>query len=151
MRWRLLLLSFWLAGAAGASACGGDGSNDGGSCAADAKKDVYAPGLTKTDGDLAVRVVDAAPAPPAMGTNTLTLEVASADRPVDDAKLTVTPFMPAHGHGSGVDPVVTSLGGGRYRVADVYFMMPGTWTLTVRVERAGAAAREVVFAFCLEK
>lgn len=148
---RPLLLSFSFFCLAAGSACGSDGSSDGGSCAADTKKDVYAPGLTKTDGEIAVRVVDASPAPPAMGTNTLTVEIASADRPVDDAKLTVTPFMPAHGHGSGIDPVVTSLGGGRYRMANVYFMMPGTWTLTVRVERPGAAAREVVFAFCLEK
>lgn len=145
---RLLLLSSLLALSAG---CGSGGSNEGGSCAADSNKDVYAPGLTKTAEEVAVRLVLAEPAPPKMGTNTLTLEIRAADRPVEDATVTVTPFMPAHGHGSGIPPVVTSLGGGSYRVADVYFMMRGTWTLTVRVERPGGVAREVVFAFCLEK
>lgn len=128
-----------------------DGSSGGGACAADARKDVYAAGLSKGAGGLSVRIASATPAPPAKGLNQVMLELTDgAGAPVEHATITLTPFMPDHGHGSPVAPVVTAAGGGRYGVEDVYLPMAGLWTLTVKVETAGAAPREAVFSFCLD-
>src|SRR5690606_21035119 len=42
----------------------------------------------------------------------------------------VEPWMPAHGHGSPSEVVVTPLGGGEFEM-DVHFSMSGYWELTV--------------------
>ncbi len=70
------------------------------------------------------------------GTNAFVVEVrdaAGARAAVDGAYLDVTSTMPAMGHGSPVTPKVHALGGGRYRVEEVVFNMPGTWEVRYRV------------------
>jgi hypothetical protein len=49
--------------------------------------------------------------------------------PVDGLTLQVTPWMPAMGHGTSVDPTVSVQGQGIYLVQDIYFYMPGQWEL----------------------
>ncbi len=101
-----------------------------------------------TSGDLAI-VAAFEPPGPRLGENTLRVEVRHLDdAPAEDATVTVTPWMPAHGHGSPRTPVVTPLGAGRYRADDVVLHMPGTWQLTVRAE-AGEHAGERIVAFDL--
>lgn len=151
----LLLASLAVA----ASACGDDDHGDHGSsggggnataCEKDTRKDLYTAGLSKQAGDLTVKIMDATPAPPTKGTNAMTLEIADAAGPVAGATVNVLPFMPDHGHGSAVTPVVTDMGGGKYKVEKVYLAMAGLWRITVSVQKPGAAAQEVAFAFCLE-
>ncbi len=50
-------------------------------------------------------------------------------------KITVTPWMTVHGHGSGnVQPIVEPLlflGSGVYRVSNIFFVMSGPWDLKI--------------------
>ncbi len=134
------------------------GSDPGGSsgstsaCAQDARKDVYAAGLTKqTASAMSVKVMSATPAPPAKLTNELTLQLLdAAGQPVDGATLSVVPFMPDHGHGSAVKPAVTPKGGGVYDVTNLYYPMPGLWRVTVTVQMPNVAAQDVAFSFCID-
>ncbi len=68
--------------------------------------------------------------PPGVGSNTLELTVTrvSDDAPQDGLSVSVVPWMPAMDHGSST-PTVTPEGGGKYRLTDLYFFMPGTWVL----------------------
>jgi len=142
------------------TACSGD--DDGGDkgstgappatgCAADGRKDVYAPGLSKSAGTLSVRLLESNPGPPIKGTNTMTLEVVdAAGQPVDGATITVTPWMPDHAHGSAVKPVVTATGGGKYTVDEIYLAMAGLWQIKIGVQTAGGGPlQEATFQFCL--
>jgi hypothetical protein len=97
-------------------------------------------------------MVEATPAPPAKGTNAMTLELTDAGgKPIDGATITVTPFMPDHAHGSAVTPVVAPAGPGRYSVTKVYLPMAGLWRITVSVQAAsGAPVQDAVFQFCLD-
>ena len=121
-------------------------------CERDARKDAYASGLAKTGASFTVKILDAQPAPPTKGTNVLTLQVMdAAGAPVNGASVTVVPFMPDHGHGSAVMPVVTALGAdGKYTVEKLYLAMAGLWELRVNVTAPGAAPSDVTFAFCLD-
>jgi len=123
-----------------------------GACATDTRKDIYTAGLAKqTSGALSVKLMEATPAPPAKQSNALTFVVTdAAGKPVDDATLSVTPFMPDHGHGSSVKPTITPKGGGTYDVANVYLPMPGLWRLTVTVQLPNVAAQDVAFSFCID-
>jgi hypothetical protein len=120
-------------------------------CAADTRKDIFAKGLSKPAGDLSIKLADAQPGPPAKGMNTLMIEIVdAAGKPVDGATITVTPFMPDHGHGSAVKPVVTPSSGGKYEVSKVYLAMAGLWKLTVTVQMPGGPINETAFQFCLD-
>lgn len=68
--------------------------------------------------------------PPERGANCAELRIADANgAPRDGLAIDVVPWMPAHGHGSNVVPVVTGRGEGIYRVESIDFSMPGTWEL----------------------
>ena len=134
-----------------AIACSTSAGSSDGACGADARSDVFVPGLSREAAGLVVRIVEAAPAPPAKGMNEMTIEVVdAAGRPVEGATLTLTAFMPDHGHGSAAAPVVTDEGAGLYTVDRIYLPMTGVWRLTVKIEMPGAPSREVTFSFCVE-
>jgi hypothetical protein len=48
---------------------------------------------------------------------------------IDGLTVTLTPWMPAMGHGSSVTPSVTALGEGKYVFTNVSLFMPGEWQL----------------------
>lgn len=67
-----------------------------------------------------------------VGQNALLITLTDADgMPVSDATIVVDPQMPAMGHGSSEDPVVTNNGDGTYRAFPVTFTMGGPWEVTV--------------------
>lgn len=121
-------------------------------CQKDTRKDTYAASLSKAGPTFTVRLLDAVPAPPVKGTNAFTVQVVdAAGKPVDGATLTLVPFMPDHGHGSAVTPVVKALGAdGKYTVEKVYLAMAGLWELRFNVTAPGAAPSDVTFSFCLD-
>lgn len=142
-------------------ACGNDdtgsstSSSSGGNataCERDTRKDVYAAGLSKTGAAMTVKLLDAQPAPLVKGTNTLVLQVLDgAGKPVDAATITIVPFMPDHGHGSAVAPIVTPAGAdGKYNVSKVYLSMAGLWELRMNVQVPGSTPADVTFSFCLD-
>lgn len=97
-------------------------------------------------GTLTVRAHTEA-ASPALGENVVLVEVDDADgAPLAGAVVTLSSWMPAHGHGSPDEAVVTETSPGHYRAAPVTLHMPGTWEITVRAE-SGAEFGEVTLAW----
>jgi len=142
-----------IAAALALAACGADdaSSDDGSRCAADGRKDDYAPGLTKPAGTLSVTVAAARPGPPTQGMNEITLAVTDGEgRAVADARVAVTPVMPDHGHASARAPVVTPVGDGTYVVRELWLPMPGLWQLAIEVEAAGLREK-AAFQFCIDR
>jgi len=148
------VIALLAAAACSSSSAPADGGAPGAdtACGRDTRADKYVAGLAKLANELEVRIADAKPAPPATGENewTVTVVTASTGAPVDGATLEVVPFMPDHGHGSAVKPVVTPAGVGRFDVKRVYLSMAGLWKVTVVVKLASGEIREAVFNFCLD-
>jgi hypothetical protein len=63
----------------------------------------------------------------------------------DGVAVTVTPWMPEHGHGTSVMPTVEPDGAGGFLISNLYLAMPGTWQLRVNV--SGAVTDELVPSF----
>jgi hypothetical protein len=66
------------------------------------------------------------------------------DRDVTGAQLTITPWMPAMGHGVFEKPAVMERGGGLYSVDNLHFNMGGHWQLRIQVIK-DSMADEVSF------
>jgi len=54
--------------------------------------------------------------------------------PVDGLTLSVTPWMPAMGHGQSVTVTVTPKGNGVYDIAPLAFFMAGEWELVTKID-----------------
>jgi hypothetical protein len=72
---------------------------------------------------------------PVRGENPFDIEILRAHDEVgiEGLELTVTPWMPAMGHGTSVRSMVTEVGAGHYRADDVYLFMPGLWELRISI------------------
>lgn len=122
-------------------------------CAVETEADDFVIGLTKqgTEGVLEIEIVAASPAPPARGDNDWSVLVrAIADSaPADGAEIVVTPFMPKHQHGTGVDTVVTPMSTlGQYELSPVNLWMPGLWEVAIDVE-SEVGDDSIVFKVCI--
>ena len=72
-------------------------------------------------------------APLAVGYNGVSVAlVGEADEPIAGAEVSISPWMPAHGHGS-TDVVATEEGPGVYVSDEVRFTMSGVWLLRIHV------------------
>jgi len=115
--------------------------------------DTYeAGGITKmTDAGHFMVTLVSDPEPPSKGLNTWTLTVMSHEdmSMVDEATVTIDPWMPEHGHGSASDAVVEAMGQGDYMSDTVELQMLGTWDTTVTVTH-GDMTDEVHFVFMVE-
>jgi hypothetical protein len=70
------------------------------------------------------------PSPPIRGNDAAQLTVVDdSGAPVDGLQVTIVPWMPAHGHGTSVTPVVTAIGPGTLQASPVYLFMAGEWQL----------------------
>jgi hypothetical protein len=136
------------------TAGGGGGSVPTGSvCDTDPRAAVYAVGLSAKSADGAVHAtfVDAMPAPPSKGENAWTIKLTDAmGSPINGATVTVKPFMPDHGHGSSVLPLVQPDTSGTYLITQLDFFMPGIWQITLAVAQGGGQPDNVVFTFCVD-
>jgi hypothetical protein len=103
-----------------------------------------------TSGTFSVRLDAVDPWPLVKGENTLTVTVVdAADNPVTDATLTLKPFMPDHGHGSSIVPLVgPAKPDGSIEIDHVNTAMPGIWQLTFAVTKGGQSDSSVV-TFCV--
>lgn len=85
------------------------------------------------------------PDPPVLGRNALGIRLKDASGTVlTGAEIEVEPWMPSHGHGASVTPVVKELGSGAYHATELDFAMPGHWEIQIDV-----AARSVQDSFTL--
>jgi len=103
------------------------------SCGAES---VEAPTLKVVDGSFQGEL-SRSPAPSVVGENTLTLELRDENgEPLETATVVISPWMPAHGHGSR-DVTADEEQPGRYVTKRLLFNMPGRWDLRVAVEVDG--------------
>jgi hypothetical protein len=89
--------------------------------------------ITSDSGNLTIEV-RYSPDPPAIGTDASQLTF----RDANGAQLTgltvgVVPWMPAHGHGTSVDPTVTETAPGTFLATPLYLFMPGSWELRMTI------------------
>lgn len=139
------------------AACGTDSGDDTEEvdCSTIMGADTFTVGLEKmgAGGTLSFKLMSATPAPPARGDNSWLVQInqtASGAAPLEGATLQVTPFMPAHQHGSPIQPVITAMpDAGQYQLDKVNLWMPGVWETTIRAT-AGAQTDSAVYKFCIE-
>lgn len=103
----------------------------------------WGPVEVETEAGTFAMTLTLAPDPPVAGETTLGIALSDDGGAVEDATLTVTPWMPMHGHGVSEDPVVRGAGGGDY-TADFAWSMPGEWEVTIDVDAAGVEDSVVV-------
>ncbi len=140
-------------------ACGDDASSGNAAPAAgDAEApppeaDTYVAGLEKAgeEGRLMVRLLDSRPAPPQRDENRWLLEVTDgAGEPLTGCALVLDPDMPAHGHGTYEEAVVTEQETpGQYVADPVLLFMPGLWVVPIEVT-CGDLSDHVSFSFQIE-
>lgn len=151
----------WLLALVVLGACEGDGDDMGDAadssepltCEDDERAEDFTVNLSKMGTGSSVTIVDAMPAMPDRGDNTWTVRVADAmGNPEESMVVSLRPWMPDHGHGSPVEPVIADLGGGEYRIESLNLFMPGLWQITFNLEtpEGDGAADEVMFSICVE-
>ena len=133
------------------AACGGGTDSDDEmtvNCALESRDDEFVVGLAKTGQQVTFTLLSASPAPPARGDNTFVLQLDTANGPLSNASMRVTPFMPDHGHGTaipvGIQPLPEA---GQYELAPVNLWMPALWEITLSV--TSAPTDSAVFRFCI--
>lgn len=138
---------------AGGEASGADAAVPPALCATDPRAQSFTAGMEQagSTGIFRVRLLEMAPAPAFKGDNVWTAQIVDATGiPLDGATLTVKPFMPDHGHGSSITPLVIPVGrDGRYTITHLNLFMPGIWRITLAVSGVGSARDSAVFTFCV--
>jgi hypothetical protein len=127
------------------------------SCVGDPRLDSSTDELDKSGelGLLSFRFFDLEPSPPAKGNNTFHVQVTDAAGASIQCDLRVDSRMPDHGHGTSVEPVITSDPSlGTFTIRPLYLFMPGVWRLTFSAfddatESAPMLDRAVLH-FCVE-
>jgi len=70
-----------------------------------------------------------------MGVNAVEMIIHdAADKDVAGAEITITPWMPEHGHGVSEKPEVKERGGGVYSVDNIVLIMTGWWELKIDIK-----------------
>ena len=126
-------------------------------CESDPRALTFTPGLEQHGkaGLLEAKLLTIEPLRVSKGDNAWKLQLLdAAGKPVDGATLTLKPFMPDHGHGSAIVPLVTPTGSdGQYAVTRLNLFMPGLWQITVNAEVPGSpvVTDAIVFSFCVRE
>jgi hypothetical protein len=114
-------------------------------CENAARIDALANGFVKhgAGGRFDFKLISMTPASPARGDNKWVIETAA------HADVTVTPFMPDHGHGTPVKVGVTpSATPGQYELSPVNLWMPGYWEISITAA-SGDVRDSAVFKLCI--
>jgi YtkA-like len=146
-RWALVLFAaapLAIAGCGSGAATTDSSSIAFSTCATEKRAVPYQPGMevTSSAGLFKVKLVESVPGPPVKGNEVWTIEVddatSTSTSPLDGLTVSVTPWMPDHGHGT--EPVnVTASGGGKYGLDPLYLYMRGYWEIRLAIA-AGAGA-----------
>ena len=139
------------------AACGGDdGTTEDPVDCSKVSADTFVVGLEHmgSAGSLDFKLMSATPSPPTRGDNTWVVQINSmasgvVGAPVDGAMLQVTPFMPAHQHGSPIQVQITpGTTAGEYNLTPVNLWMPGVWETTIRATSA-STTDSAIYKFCI--
>ena len=116
-----------------ASACGVDGAPDSGPPSFSGDPDQA---VVSDSGALRI-AVRFAPDPLVVGSDAAELAFTDSNgEAVTGLGLTVVPWMPAHGHGTSVNPTVTETTPGTFIATPLYLFMPGSWELRMTISGA---------------
>lgn len=154
MRAVLFLLPASLTALASVGCSDDHGEDDTVDCVVETRDEEFFIGLTKPgrDGLLAFTLTEAEP--PARFANRWVVQInqaAGAAAPVDGATLTITSYMPDHGHVAPVDPEITPMAtAGQYELDPIYISMPGYWEITVDADSANGTD-SAMFKICVER
>ncbi len=81
----------------------------------------------------------------------LAFTVANADKsPAADVELSVTAWMPNHGHGMNQEPIVTANGDGTFLVAGMLLHMSGAWDVYADVQFEGTTESATLSIRCCD-
>lgn len=142
MRLAPVLLSLLIPGCAADMTAGDDQSVN---CALETRDDAFAPGFAKAgDGQkLNFTVMTSNPEAPARGDNAWVIQLNQmtsgvVGAAIDGAAMTVTPYMPDHGHPSGKTVHIVPTGtAGQYELTPINLWMPGLWETTIDASSTG--------------
>ncbi len=118
------------------AACGGGSSATDATCSSTTTFPVSALSTVTSDSGKLTVAVHTAPYQPLVA-GLACVELVVTDRAtgasVDGLTVTMTPWMPAMGHGASVTPQTTAMGEGRYLLSNVSVFMPGEWQLRTKL------------------
>lgn len=121
-------------------------------CDTDMRAAPYQPGMsfTSTSGKFVVKLLESTPGPPVKGNNTWTIEVddSASGMALEGLDITVTPFMPDHGHYSTI-VMATAAEAGTYTLHPVYLFMPGVWEVRMDIAGAATAGDSAILPTCI--
>lgn len=154
VRTNIMRLAIFVLGSSLVACAGNEGNGDDDeavNCALETRDDEFAAGMQKTGngGTLDFSLMSATPAPPVRGDNAWIMQVHAGDTPIDGADMTVSPFMPDHGHPAAKTVIIEPTGNaGEYELNPINLWMPGLWEVTIDAKSAGGDD-VVVFRFCI--
>jgi hypothetical protein len=144
------------AGGSGSGGSGGGGNLDASTdCAIRTDVDQYSANMTKKglNGLMSFLLIQSDPGPPVFGSNVWKLKVTGSDGMPVSSGLTVSVFMPEHGHFSPMAPVITyDASTGVYGLDPIYLSMGGKWRITFSITDPNDSALvidKVEFFFCV--
>lgn len=94
-------------------------------------------------------IASATPSAVQQGLNEWTVGIHDSGGMPVEGTVTLSPFMPNHGHGSPTPATITPLGGGQYDIAGINLSMEGVWTITMTVA-SPSLTESVAFTFCVD-
>jgi hypothetical protein len=149
---------FVLALVSSLAACADDGGNDPApvDCVKETSDDELTIGFSKPgdNGLYTFAITSVSPAPPARFLNEWTLSIMSTASPAAPLPATetlaMTPYMPAHGHGAGVDVEISPMPtAGEFKFSSINLHMPGIWDVTIEIDPGADNYDKVVLKPCI--
>jgi hypothetical protein len=126
------------------------------SCDDDSRVDTYTAHLAKAGAaGLKFEIQSSDPAPPAKGGDTFVVKITDANGQAMTGDLSADLYMPDHGHGTTVEPVITfDPATSTYTLTPLYLFMPGVWRVRLTAYAgsadAGTAIDTGTFYFCID-
>lgn len=101
-------------------------------------------------GRLLFQLLSVAPEPVDLGANDWTVSISDLSGvAIEGCTLTVTPWMPDHGHGSNEPEGIPGSEDGQYFIEGIEFIMPGYWTASLSAT-CGEVTDNVILRPCIE-
>jgi hypothetical protein len=138
-------------------ACADDGGGDEPvDCVKETSDDELLVGFSKPgeNGLYTFTITSVTPAPPERLLNVWTMSIMSTSSPAAPLEATsalaMTPYMPQHGHGAGIDVEIESMPtAGEFEFSSINLHMPGIWEVTVEVDANTPTYDKVKFIPCI--
>ena len=90
-------------------------------------------------------VLSASPEEPVRGLNNWRVMLSDLeDNALTGCEITLTPYMPDHGHGVATTPTVTEGEAGQYQIDQIELIMPGLWEMRFEISCGGWDTNEQI-------